>query len=439
MSKYRLKLQNYKAIKSADIEFGGITVITGVNGTGKSTLSRILYYLINTMARFDECVFWDKRSEFFTIALNLSRVLSQIRPSIDALRRLREWPKIINNCFNFDELEVSYFNMIQDMENMLRIYFSMNTDDIAKKRILSHLEIDEDSSNDELSQKFFDKYRRIFDVSRLAALRMIDQKTVQNLQKYISNIGVDLDNSPINNMCLFEDDVNLLNNGSFVPPLSISNAIYIDTPMAINHNHNTSIRYWGILNNLMEQDAVEGSNEVKIIKRKIQKLLQGDVLVSKDEFMENHICYKRTDGLEIDLAQAATGFKSLAILFQLLNVGKLQPNTLLLIDEPEAHLHPQWIVEYANILVQLHKKIGVKIVIASHNPDMVSAIRAISEAQGTLDDTHFYLAEKSEAEEFYYNYHDLGSDIAPIFKSFNIALDRIKLYGPNESISEFNC
>ena len=29
----------------------------------------------------------------------------------------------------------------------------------------------------------------------------------------------------------------------------------------------------------------------------------------------------------------------------------------MIIDEPEAHLHPQWIVEYARLIVLLHKKL----------------------------------------------------------------------------------
>jgi len=62
---------------------------------------------------------------------------------------------------------------------------------------------------------------------------------------------------------------------------------------------------------------------------------------------------------------------------------------LLIIDEPEAHLHPQWIVEYARILVLLNKKLGVKFMIASHNPDMVSALRYISEKEEILQNVHF--------------------------------------------------
>lgn len=59
---------------------------------------------------------------------------------------------------------------------------------------------------------------------------------------------------------------------------------------------------------------------------------------------------------------------------------------------------------------------------------MVSALRYISEKEGTLDKVNFYLAQKTETK-FKYNYKHLGNEIDPIFESFNIALERINKYG----------
>jgi hypothetical protein len=75
----------------------------------------------------------------------------------------------------------------------------------------------------------------------------------------------------------------------------------------------------------------------------------------------------------------------------------------------------------------MNKTIGTKIFIASHNPDMVSALKFISEKQQTEGNLNFYLAEKNT--DFNYNYKSLGVDIEPIFESFNIAIDRINQYG----------
>ena len=94
------------------------------------------------------------------------------------------------------------------------------------------------------------------------------------------------------------------------------------------------------------------------------------------------------------------------------------------------NLHPQWVVEFARLLVMIHKCLGTKILITSHHPDMVSAIRYIAEKEGFLDDTRFYLAE-SEADVSCFEYKNLGSDIEPVFESFNESFATIQKYAGN--------
>ena len=120
--------------------------------------------------------------------------------------------------------------------------------------------------------------------------------------------------------------------------------------------------------------------------------------------------------------------KTFAYMSQLLKNGWLDKETLLLIDEPEAHLHPQWIVEFARLLVMIHKDLGVKIVIASHNPDMVAALQSIAQKEEVSKDTVFYLAQKGK-DDAMYEFVDKGMEIGDIFNSFNIALSRIEQYG----------
>ena len=108
--------------------------------------------------------------------------------------------------------------------------------------------------------------------------------------------------------------------------------------------------------------------------------------------------------------------------------GYLNTDTLLMIDEPEAHLHPQWIVEYARLLVMLNKQLGLKIMMASHNPDMVAAIHDIAYKEDILDNTNFYAARPAPDTGLYI-YHELGHEIGEIFESFNIALENIHRYG----------
>ena len=182
--------------------------------------------------------------------------------------------------------------------------------------------------------------------------------------------------------------------------------------------------HWHDLNTLLkkqEDTRVYPKGILSLISENIQGEAQKDSLYTSD------FSFTRADGKTFDLNEVATGIKAFSIIQLLLKNGHIDNRTLLIIDEPESHLHPQWIVEYARMIVLLHKHIGVKFFLASHNPDMVSAIRYIAEKEGVLDNVNYYLAEKTE-EAYLYNYRALGSDIAPIFGSFNIAIDRISQY-----------
>jgi len=71
----------------------------------------------------------------------------------------------------------------------------------------------------------------------------------------------------------------------------------------------------------------------------------------------------------------------------------LDKNILLVIDEPEIHLHPKWQVKYAYIIVKM-VKYGVPIIISSHSPYMIQALKYFAIEEGIIDVTRFYLAEK---------------------------------------------
>lgn len=181
---------------------------------------------------------------------------------------------------------------------------------------------------------------------------------------------------------------------------------------------------------LYVENPQKKSEELMELTAQIQSVIGGSILLENDRFgIEKELHYiSKEQGIDINIKDAATGVKTFAYMSQLLKNGWLDKETLLLIDEPEAHLHPQWIVEFARLLVKIHKILGVKMVIASHNPDMVAAIQSIAEKEGVRKDTVFYLAHK-EKDDVSYEFVDKGTDIGDIFSSFNIALSRIEQYG----------
>lgn len=68
----RVHLKGFRAIKDANIKLNGITLVSGVNGCGKSTISKFLYHSLDEALRYEEIA----REEAYTIPL---------RPLFDAI------------------------------------------------------------------------------------------------------------------------------------------------------------------------------------------------------------------------------------------------------------------------------------------------------------------------------------------------------------------
>lgn len=218
-----------------------------------------------------------------------------------------------------------------------------------------------------------------------------------------------------------------LKNDKVIVPYGTANALYIDTPMLLGEDNSDTNPHWNEINDLLQSKEYRKDNEE--VTSIIRSILDGDVEFDDDFSAPFVFKYKRNgDGRVFDLLDCATGIKSFSIVQMLLKLGHISSKTLLVFDEPEAHLHPQWVVEYARMIVLIHKYIGTKFFIATHNPDFVSAIRHIAEKEKMLDAVNFYLAQCEEGM-YQYTYRHLGNDIEPIFKSFNLALDRIEEHG----------
>lgn len=50
MSNIKLKIDNFSPIKNADMDIGKINVIGGLNSTGKSTTSKLLYCFLRAVS-----------------------------------------------------------------------------------------------------------------------------------------------------------------------------------------------------------------------------------------------------------------------------------------------------------------------------------------------------------------------------------------------------
>ena len=79
MNTYKFTLKDYKAVRDAQIELNGITVLAGENGAGKSTITRWLYYLVEVIAKYDRFVYKDLHDEISVILKNYTLGIRSIQ------------------------------------------------------------------------------------------------------------------------------------------------------------------------------------------------------------------------------------------------------------------------------------------------------------------------------------------------------------------------
>jgi hypothetical protein len=110
----------------------------------------------------------------------------------------------------------------------------------------------------------------------------------------------------------------------------------------------------------------------------------------------------------------ASGIKVLGILGILLENGFLNDKSLLVIDEPETHMHPLWKIHLAEILVELTKA-GITILLTSHSPYLVEALKLYSDKKLPPGKAAFYLSKKND-DRLTSSIIEVTQDISPIFK-----------------------
>ena len=119
---------------------------------------------------------------------------------------------------------------------------------------------------------------------------------------------------------------------------------------------------------------------------------------------------------KLSLSNLATGSKLFLILKILIEKNQLDKETLLILDEPESHLHPEWENIFAQIVVLLAKEVGVKILLTTHSSNFMLAIDAYTKKLDYLENTNFYKTERQSDDSV--SYKLLNDNLEEIYDDF---------------------
>ena len=433
-----IELKNIALIEEGNLELKGITLIADENDSGKSTIGKTLFTTLTTLNSFEREFLTNLSQRIKTLHFTLKEVIeerleNELGRIVDQafLKKIKKFTEKLGNFSknidmiikNFIKIEINekYF---KDLENT---FFELIEDvDILKKELETYIEKKNVESDSMLVPDILFLVNGLTNLLTFKAIFNYEKVKLSSFQRAFDR---EFENN-INNVFLNKEksSVILNENGDSIK-ISINNdkvfsvdftygkikkesrALYIESPLILDYidelsrtlisTFDNENKYFfdknykiKVLKNALKNekkidivDTVLGKEELyKDLLERIHKIILGEFEYSKSN---KDFIYKK-QGHIFDKKNVATGIKSFGIIEILLKNKQLDGNTILIIDEPEVHLHPNWQIKYAEILIVISKELGVKILLNSHSPYLIRAMEVYRKTYNYEDNIKFY-------------------------------------------------
>lgn len=391
----KLKLKNIGKLQETEIDIDGITVIAGKNNTGKSTIGKSLYCIFSSMYDVNQKIEDDKKDY---VRRRVEILFMQNSSITNRLLFKHTYKDIIENIVN----DIIDKQNNEAKESILMVFNQLNE---KRKRFNN---FDNKTINDEILNEFFqniqeglDIPKQIFYINRLnniiykefnGQINNINNKLGSTINLLIkeNHFKVDIkgEKITINQYMELESDIVYIDN-----PFVLDNIDDKDLQDILNHRDNIISK---MKNNIQDDNMTENillQEKVTSVIDKLDKIGVGKLIKIKEMYQTKFKYQSSLDNKPLEFVNVSAGLKTFIILKTLILNGHIKERGCIVLDEPEIHLHPEWQLVFAELIVLLQKTFNLHILLNTHSPYFLRAIQVYSAKHEIADRCNYYLAE----------------------------------------------
>lgn len=399
-----IKLRDIAKIAEADIKVDGVSIIGGYNDTGKSTVLKSIYTGVNLFRNADRKVRAERRSSLYSILADQTTYFEQNGYNGSWFRGLFEFADIFSERWARDEN--GSFDAFKKIFRECAEHDEGVSDQLLDDKIFT----------DEFLRPIYEKVEEVLNRSRETYMKYIGEMYIRSafsgqMNHLRSNDTAKIQIQSEDAEHYLEVKENRITDMSYAS-VSKPDAIYLPTYNVLDLIKDRSSRFrfrtsnrYSMEDELRKYLTSEGDARqtyetysereanISAIREILKEVVHGELQMEgngKLSFKDNSL------EKNIDMSNVASGMKTFLVIQKLVENGYLKKNGILLIDEPETNLHPEWHLKFAEIIVLMYKYMGISTVANSHSPYFIRAIEVKLADYGMKENGNFYLMEKME-------------------------------------------
>lgn len=417
---FKVNIRGLGNIDNLDFHIKPLTVIAGENSTGKSFATKSIYCVLEALNKnyvsssidrdarlFLKCleffeqklgakaaavdfIFLNKINKNSILAFNtISEFLNGTRLSEQETGRVEFKGEVQSLSSMLEEIE-SYIKNRGDLQKLkVAKKYLIDAEAFLRKIILS-LEDYHPTIVDGIKIQLSDNFKKNFQVTKLASLINSNKSSKAGINiESIGNVKVEADDKM--SFSFAADGIDKIQ--------KFENVIFIDSPVYLkirkgiesnggnlffkSKNERYLKGYPSYIDNLysfIDKQFLD-KPDFSEISDELREVLSGRLNVTKS----GDIDYLSKDGVSIPLSLTAMGISNLGLIDLLISNNIIKKGSFLIIDEPEAHIHPKWQVVLMELLYKMAKA-GANVIIATHSLDMVKKLELLAKQDPQSED-----------------------------------------------------